>query len=221
MRTFSHLRCQWVVLTRHHDKKHPRNQLLFQLIFVYTHPPLRILLTTMPEQLVITALGDDRPGIVDELSNALFKHDLNIEDSRMSILGGEFAVLLLVGGTQQSIDNFVADTANLEESLNMKILVKVTSGTTERQAMLAYNVEVVAIDNPGIVHNLASFFSSRQVNIVDLNTERYAAAHTATPMFAVNMTIGIPADTPINQLRDEFITMCDELNLDATMTAAN
>ena len=50
----------------------------------------------MDEQLVITALGDDRPGIVDELSNALFKHKLNIEDSRMSVLGGEFAVLLLV-----------------------------------------------------------------------------------------------------------------------------
>ena len=47
----------------------------------------------MSEQLVITALGDDRPGIVDELSNALFRHNLNIEDSRMSVLGGEFAVL--------------------------------------------------------------------------------------------------------------------------------
>jgi len=175
----------------------------------------------MSEQLVITALGNDRPGIVDELSNALFKHNLNIEDSRMSVLGGEFAVLLLVGGSAESIDNFVADTASLEESLNMKILVKITSGEASRQALVPYNVEVVAMDNPGIVHNLASFFSSRQINIVDLNTERYAAAHTATPMFAVNMTIGVPADIPLKQLRDEFIGMCDELNLDASMTPAN
>ena len=42
----------------------------------------------MTEQLVITALGEDRPGIVDELSNALTAHDLNIEDSRMGVLGG-------------------------------------------------------------------------------------------------------------------------------------
>jgi len=175
----------------------------------------------MSEQLVITALGGDRPGIVDELSKALFKHDLNIEDSRMSVLGGEFAVLLLVGGSQQSIDDFVADTALLEESLNMRILVKMTRSDAGRQAMVPYTVEVVAMDNPGIVHKLASFFSSRQINIVDLNTERYAAAHTATPMFAVNMTIGIPADIPIKQLRDEFIGMCDELNLDASMSSAN
>ncbi|MBT8129296.1 MAG: glycine cleavage system protein R [Gammaproteobacteria bacterium] len=171
----------------------------------------------MSEQLVITALGDDRPGIVDELSNALFRHNLNIEDSRMSVLGGEFAVLLLVSGEQASIDDFVADTASLEQTLKMKILVKTTSSTGSKQSMVPYTVEVVAIDHPGIVHKLASFFSSRQINIVDLHTERYAAAHTATPMFAVNMTIGIPTDMPIKALRDEFINMCDELNLDASM----
>ena len=171
----------------------------------------------MPEQLVITALGDDRPGIVDELSKALFKHNLNIEDSRMSVLGGEFAILLLVSGSEQSIDDFVADTASLEETLNMKLLVKLTSTEPAQQALLPYTVEVVAIDNPGIVHNLASFFSSRQINIVDLNTERYAAAHTATPMFSVNMTIGIPADISIKEVREEFMSMCDDLNLDASM----
>ena len=172
----------------------------------------------MSEQLVITALGDDRPGIVDELSNALFKHSLNIEDSRMSVLGGEFAILLLVSGARPSIDAFVADTPVLEQALNMKLQVKLTSTTPSRQTLIPYTVEVVAIDHPGIVHKLASFFSARQINIVDLSTERYAAAHTATPMFAVNMTIGIPADMPIKSLREEFINMCEDLNLDASMT---
>ncbi|MCK5262904.1 MAG: glycine cleavage system protein R, partial [Gammaproteobacteria bacterium] len=53
----------------------------------------------MNQKLVITALGADRPGIVDELSNTLLTHQLNIEDSRMSVLGGEFAILLLVTGS--------------------------------------------------------------------------------------------------------------------------
>jgi glycine cleavage system transcriptional repressor len=175
----------------------------------------------MSEQLVITALGDDRPGIVDELSNALFKHELNIEDSRMSVLGGEFAVLLLVSGSEESIDDFVADAPELEQSLNMKLLLKLTTGAAEQQALVPYTVEVVAIDHPGIVHKIASFFSAKHINIVDLNTQRYAAAHTATPMFAVNMTIGIPADIAIKPLRDEFINMCDELNLDASMAPTN
>ena len=175
----------------------------------------------MNDYVVLTAVGEDRPGLVDSLSSVLLENDLNIEDSRMSVLGGEFAVLLLVSGPQQSIDDFVGDTASLEQSLNMKILVKVTSSKTGTQAVVPYTVEVVAIDHPGIVHKLASFFSGRQINIVDLHTERYAAAHTATPMFSVSITIGVPADMAIKALRDEFIDMCDELNLDASMTVTN
>lgn len=174
----------------------------------------------MSDQLVISALGQDRPGIVDELSNILLGHDLNIEDSRMSVLGGEFAILLLVSGASESIEKFITQSADLEEALQMKLLIKPTQEQPQQTGAVPYHVEVVSIDHPGIVHRLAGFFSSRKINIVDLETERYAAAHTGTPMFALNMTIGVPPNQPISKLRDEFISMCDELNLDARISAA-
>jgi glycine cleavage system transcriptional repressor len=174
----------------------------------------------MPEQLVITALGGDRPGIVSELSDVLHYHGLNIEDSRMSALGGEFAILLLVSGEKKSIDSFVSNTADLEETLQMKLLIKLTQPMQQQTGVVPYHVEVVSIDHPGIVHKLASFFSSRRINIVDLETERYAAPHTGSPMFALNMTIGIPSQQSISKLREDFLEMCDELNLDARITAS-
>jgi glycine cleavage system transcriptional repressor len=174
----------------------------------------------MSEQLVITALGGDRPGIVSELSDVLHSHGLNIEDSRMSALGGEFAILLLVSGEKESIDTFVSNTAELEETLQMKLLIKLTQPMPRQAGIVPYHVEVVSIDHPGIVHKLASFFSSRSINIVDLETERYAAAHTGSPMFALNMTIGIPSQQSISKLREDFLDMCDELNLDARMSAS-
>jgi len=173
----------------------------------------------MSQKLVITALGADRPGIVNELSDVLSSNKLNIEDSRMSVLGGEFAILLLVSGTTQAVDAFVTSSPDIENSLKMKLTVKVTETRAESQQLVPYDVDVVAIDNPGIVHNLASFFSSRQINIVDLETDRYAAPHTGTPMFSLHMTIGVPADMAIASLRDEFMTICDELNLDATLSS--
>lgn len=173
----------------------------------------------MTVQLVITALGDDRPGIVDELSKALSFRQLNIEDSRMSVLGGEFAIIMLVSGSQESIDTFVAETAGLESSLGMKLLVKPTSKKTVPGSLAPYAVEVVSIDHPGIVQEIARFFSSRKINIVALDTERYAAAHTGTTMFALHMTIEIPAEQAIARLRDEFISTCDNLNLDAMITS--
>lgn len=174
----------------------------------------------MSKKLVITALGADRPGIVNELSDVLYSNNLNIEDSRMSILGGEFAILLLVSGTAEAIDAFVGSSPSIEDSLKMKLTIKVTEARAESQQLVPYDVDVVAIDNPGIVHNLAGFFSSRQINIVDLETDRYAAPHTGTPMFSLHMTIGVPTDTSIASLRDEFMITCDELNLDATLTSA-
>ena len=173
----------------------------------------------MSDQMVITALGADRPGIVDELSKVLYKHNLNIEDSRMSSLGGAFAVLLLVTGSNQAIDEFIGNTAQIEAALQMQLLIRASESQKTGDALVPYQVEVVAMDNPGIVHNLASFFASRQINIVDLETDCYPAAHTGTPMFSMLLTIGVPAGMSIKKLRAEFLDTCDELNIDATLTS--
>ncbi len=171
----------------------------------------------MSVELVITALGEDRPGIVDELSSVLGEHRLNIEDSRMTVLGGEFAILMLVSGSSNSVDAFIDETAYLEDKLRMKLQVKVTVKKPESQNLAPYAVEVVSIDHPGIVQDIARFFSSRNINIIDLDTSRYAGAHTGTPMFALHMTVEIPADMPIARLKEEFISNCDALNLDAKL----
>jgi len=52
----------------------------------------------MTKQLVIAAVGEDRPGLADQLSKWILDSGCNIADSRMMVLGGEFAVLLLVSG---------------------------------------------------------------------------------------------------------------------------
>lgn len=175
----------------------------------------------MTTKLVISALGADRPGIVDELSNIIFSHDLNIEDSRMTVLGGEFAILLLVAGEQSSLETLQSETDKIEQLLNMRLLIKATTEARHPDNLVPYSVEVTALDNPGIVRNIASFFSNRNINIVDLQTKRYAAPHTGSPMFALHMTIGIAADTNLEQLREDLMDACDALNLDAELGPVN
>ncbi len=172
----------------------------------------------MTTKLVISALGADRPGIIDELSNIIYNHDLNIEDSRMTVLGGEFAILLLVRGALSSLDALQSEVPEIEQELQMSLLVKPTTEPDTTDNTIPYSVEVAALDHPGIVGNIAGFFSSRDINIVNLQTESYSAPHTGSPMFALHMTIGIPAETNIAQLRESFMDTCDELNLDAELT---
>lgn len=168
-------------------------------------------------QLVISALGKDRPGIVDELSGAVFELDCNISDSRMTVLGGEFAILLLVEGPWNQLARLESHLPELGKSLGLTIISQQTEPPPAEADTLPYLVEVVALDHPGIVHHLAGFFSQRGINIIDLATTSYAAPHTGTPMFSVQMNIGIPAQINIGELRDEFLEFCDGMNLDAVL----
>lgn len=165
--------------------------------------------------LVITAVGEDQPGIVNEICKQIADAGCNIEDSRMSVLGGDFALMLLVNGKWNELAKLETAVPTAGRRLGLLINVKRTTGSRRSGDLLPYSVEVVALDHPGIVYQLANFFSSREINIRDLATTSYKAAHTGTPMFSVQMTVDVPAGMQIARLREEFMDFCDQLNLDA------
>lgn len=174
-------------------------------------------MTTPNSFLVISALGKDRPGIVNALSKKILDDGCNIADSRMTVLGGEFAILLLVEGQWNTLAKLENALPELEQELDLTIITKRTEERAPSSNLLPYAVDVVAMDHPGIVNHLAEFFSQRNINIEDMMTSSYAAPHTGTPMFAVHMNVGIPSDLHIAALRDEFMDYCDGLNLDAVL----
>ena len=171
----------------------------------------------MKKYFVISALGKDRPGIVNQLSKAILDCGCNIEDSRMTVLGGEFALILMVSGHWGAITRLERQGPGLEKKLELTILARHTEPRTAVQDTVPYTVDVVAMDHPGIVHDIADFFATRDINIEELSTWTYPAAHTGAPMFSLNMTVSLPSGVHIGRLRDEFTGFCDNLNLDATI----
>ena len=171
----------------------------------------------MKKYFVISALGKDRPGIVNQLSKAILDCGCNIEDSRMTVLGGEFALILMVSGHWGAITRLERQVPVLEKKLELTILARHTEPRTAVQDTVPYTVDVVAMDHPGIVHDIADFFATRDINIEELSTWTYPAAHSGAPMFSLNMTVSLPAGVHIGRLRDEFTGFCDNLNLDATI----
>ena len=135
----------------------------------------------------------------------------------MAILGGEFALILLIEGNWNTVAKLEGQLNSLQEQLALSILCKPTQLPPPAADLLPYGIDVVALDHPGIVHSLAAFFSGRKINIQDLVTSSYAAAHTASPMFSVHMVVNIPAEVHIATLREDFMDFCDQLNLDAVM----
>lgn len=171
----------------------------------------------MNKNLVITALGNDKPGIVNELSKAILDNGGNITESRMMALSGEFAMMLLVTGKQDCIADINSKLEGIGEALGLTVTAKETTLENSNQKRLPYQVTVVSMDHPGIVHDISDFLSSRNLNIEEVETKTYPAAHTGTPMFSLDMIISVPADSSVRALRDEFLLFCDDLNLDASL----
>ncbi|MCW8919077.1 MAG: glycine cleavage system protein R [Gammaproteobacteria bacterium] len=172
------------------------------------------------QYLVISALGQDRPGIVKNLTQPISESGANILDSRMTILGGEFAVLMMVEGGWDTIAKLEAQLPALEQRLGLTIVARRTTSQQPQANAIPYSVNVVALDHPGIVNQLADFFSGRHINIQDLFTDCYNAAHTGTPMFTATLVVNIPGDISIARLREEFFDFCDSLNLDGIIEPA-
>jgi len=174
----------------------------------------------MPQRnnhLVLSALGQDKPGIVDRISKVIFEHDCSIADSRMTVLGGTFAILLMIEGPWDKLARLEDQIRELQKELGLTIISQRTERRTPAGELLPYAVDVVSLDHPGIVHSLAGFFSQRGINIEDMSTACYAAAHTGAPMYSVHISVGIPSRIHIATLRDEFMDFCDDMNLDAVL----
>jgi glycine cleavage system transcriptional repressor len=173
----------------------------------------------MEKLLAITAIGPDRAGVVRDLSQAVTNAGGSIRESRMIALGAEFAVLMLVAGNWHTVSKLQAQLQALQQQSGMTITVRETQAKPA-SASAPYMVDVVTLDQEGIVFGLSSFFAQRSLDIAEVSTRRYNAPHTGAAMFAAQLTVNIPRHVHVATLRDEFMEYCDEHNLDAVMEPA-
>ena len=171
----------------------------------------------MKQLAVISAIGRDRVGFVHRISQLVADCEGNITESHMTAMGSEFAMLLLVSGKWHAIAKLEAELPKLGDKEDITVEIHRTERRAKSDDLLPYAIDVICLDQPGIVANLSSFFATREIEIAEFNTSTYAAAHSGTPMFSVQMVINIPAATQIAELREEFMDFCDELNVDAIM----
>jgi len=173
----------------------------------------------MEKLLAITAIGPDRAGLIRDLSQAVSGSGGSIRESRMIALGSEFAVLMLVAGNWHSVNKIRDRLTQLQRDTGLTVTVRDTEPRS-LEPSAPYNVDVVALDQEGIVLRLSSFFANRSLEIGEMNTRRYNAPHTGAAMFSVQMTVNLPASVHVATLREEFLDFCDEHNLDAIMEPA-
>ena len=171
----------------------------------------------MKQHIAVSAVGSDRTGMVHELTRVISDCGGSISESRMAALGNEFAMMMLVSGNWHSLAKLETELNRVAEQLSLSLHLRRTDPKGARNDFLPYSIDAVCLDQTGIVSALAGFCAKRNVDIADVATRTYPAAHTGAQMFAIQMIVNVPAKLPVSQLREEFLDFCDSLNLDAIL----
>ena len=171
----------------------------------------------MSHHILISAIGTDRNGLVREVTKTVLDCGCNIAESRMATMGAEFVMLIMVTGNWHTLTKLEDELKKVGEKTELQITVRRTEAPTISNDLIPYAVDLVCLDQPGIVNTLAAFFSKQNISIAEMTSRSYAAAHTGAPMFSLQMIISVPSSTHIATLREDFMDLCDQYNLDAIL----
>lgn len=171
----------------------------------------------MNDHLIVTALGKNTPDILRQFTATIRDSGANIEQSRASVLNDDLCLHMLLSGPWDAIAKLENTLPKLEDRLGLSILKYRSKPSVGDGKMMPYAIEVVAVDQAGIVHDVVKFMLDNKLVIHDLQTHTYRSGLTGADMFSMQMTINIPVDVSIAGVRGDFIDFCDQLNLDAIM----
>ncbi len=171
----------------------------------------------MSSYLVVSALGENQKGLVNEITSLACSSGCNIVDSRMTLLGNEFAVIMLLRGEWNALAKMEHHLPAVASRLGLTTMIQRTTAPRPETHRLPYQVQVIARDNPGIIKHIAHFFHEHDIDIVDLQSDSYPAPQTGAPMVILNLLINIHSSTKIADMRADFLAFCDQLNLEMTL----
>lgn len=165
---------------------------------------------------VLTAIGADRIGIVDDLSGLVAARSCNIEESRMAVLGGEFAVIMLVSGAAAALEQLSRDLSAAGVRLGLHAQCRSTR-EPRSEAGRPYLLETVSLDTPGIVHTVTAVLRKHGVNIESLETDTAPAPWTGAPMFRMRAHVVVGPSVEIGKLKDDLARLEAGQDLDVRL----
>jgi glycine cleavage system transcriptional repressor len=163
-------------------------------------------------QFILTALGPDRPGLVDHLTGHIRAAGGNILDSRMVNLRGQFALLMLVECAPEQAGPLEQSLPAAAAAVGLALQVAPQAPAAQPVAGVPMRLKTYSLDQPGIVHRITSLLHRRGVNVEELSSRQESAPFVGTPLFLLEMRVTVPPAVPIRELRRELEILADELN---------
>jgi glycine cleavage system regulatory protein len=169
----------------------------------------------MRTSLVLTVIGDDRPGLVEQLSGLILAAGANWEESRMARLAGKFAGLLRVSVDAERADALAARLTTLDTE-GLTVVIK-HSVDTEPGGFRPCGLDLVGNDHPGIIRDISRVLAQHRVNIEELETEVTSAPMSGDALFRARARLRMPSTMTVDELRGILEALAGDLMVEVTL----
>lgn len=173
----------------------------------------------MQRSLVMTVIGQDRPGLVESVASLVTEYGGNWLESRMSRLGGQFAGIVHVDVPADK-EKALTDALSQLGGRGLNIVIKTENAQPVPAAQTLSVLEIVGQDRPGIVRQITQALAAFGVNVEELNTECASAAMSGENLFKARAKLSIPASCNVSELRQTLEKIAADLIVDFSLETA-
>jgi glycine cleavage system regulatory protein len=166
----------------------------------------------------LTCIGDDRPGLVSDLSAPISAHGASWKRSQMARLGGKFAGVLLLDVPDDRADPLVAALTALKD-IGLLVTLERTDVPAEHPS-LRLSLELLGADRPGIVAEISTALAGQGVGIEELSTDVREAPMSGGQLFEAQAVLEAPPTTSMDDLRSMLEAIADELMVEIRLSDA-
>lgn len=171
--------------------------------------------TTKTSYLIISALSPQ--SLTHSLIQLAIDMGCHIEESHVALLGQSYAMTLSVAGNWGGIVKLETALAHFKQKNEVDLLIRRTTPANSDLPLLHYLVQITAYYRPELISQITKFFVDQDLVIAEFFSTHYTALGTQTPMLSVNLTLQIPIDDSLAELREQFMIFCDDLNIDGIL----
>ena len=180
----------------------------------------------MNKRWIITALGKDRPGIVAGVTQVLYRLGCNLEDSAMTRLGGEFAVMLVFSAPTKATEEVIRKAFEpLGKRLRLVVHMKALSNgeaSPPSKPGKSYMISVYGADKAGIVFRVSEALAKAKINITDVETHRTTATSgkRQPSLYLMLLAVEVPRRLDVSSLEVKLKQLAKRLGVEVSLHSA-
>lgn len=163
----------------------------------------------MQHQYIISYVGVDRPGLVDQISHIIHQAGGSWQSSRSVNLAGMFSGMVQVAFDDSQNTALEASLKQLQSDSLQISLIPINSIASQSARLL--EVRVMGSDRTGIVQEVSSALLKLGINLEELETDVSPAPMSGEPSFTAVARVSLPEDLNIDRIRESLEGLSDDL----------